>query len=387
LARWKFLFSEEEKWYTEAHTLAAAKHGLLHIYWSITNRCQLDCAFCYARNQRELGPELSKKEIKSIIDGLPDETSIITFTGGEPLGWRAHDLLEIAEFASGKDIKISLSTAGPAAINRIEMMEKAGIRRIQFSLDGITPQTHNGIRHPRNTFHDTLKAIRQAVNSSLRVSVCTTIRERNIKEVLAIYEYMKILGVHEYRLMRLIPISQRREEYRHLAVPTNKYTEFLQKIVERVILDNKYRSEPIRIETDEPYYFVKALEDTIDQKILRYHPCDQGKAICSIAADGKITPCPIANGTSCIAGDVRTQKLQDVWQESEVFKLFRDPSLIDGCRKCKYRETCGAGCRCAAFGYFGNLDSPDPICPLSIKNSTRYRREDFLLEHVELAPS
>lgn len=325
---------------------------------------------------------MSKAEIKSIINNLPDDTRIITFTGGDPL--ERGDFFEIAEFASRKGIQTSISTAGPLARNKIKLMEKARINRVQFSLDGITPETHNGIRPPYNTYYETLEAIKQAIRSpNLRVSVCTTVRKQNFNEIIALYELVKSLGVEEYRLMRLMPVSQRCEEYDDVGVTMREYVSLVTKIVKRVVLDNEERSESIRIETDEPYFFLRTLEGTIDQKLLRYHPCDQGKAICAIAADGKITPCPIADGESCVAGDVRVGDLLDVWYESKVFKLFRDPFLIDGCQRCEYAKICGAGCRCAAFGYFGNLDAPDPICPLSIRNSIKYAGEISLAERIK----
>ena len=47
-------------------------------------------------------------------------------------------------------------------------------------------------------------------------------------------------------------------------------------------------------------------------------------------------------------------------------KELRDRDGLKGCGKCENRYICG-GCRARAYGYFGDLQGPDPGCIRNLK--------------------
>ena len=87
--------------------------------------------------------------------------------------------------------------------------------------------------------------------------------------------------------------------------------------------------------------------------------CGAGRLYCAIQPNGKVTPCvfmPIS------VGDLRQEKLADIWRSSEVMKDLRNRSAMkEHCGRCEYRAMCG-GCRARAYGYFGDYMGPDPGC-------------------------
>lgn len=367
LVRWKFVFSEDPKWYTEATT--APKGKLVHVYLNVTQNCPLRCACCFAKTRSKAGPELSEGELLSFLKTLRDnDVKLVTFCGGEPLV--REDIFELMKKASKMDLNVSLITSGQLASEKIKKIEESGVKRIQFSLDGINPKTHNAIRKPGEPYAGTIKAIQIAAKSAkMRVSVCTTIREENRKEIPSIFDFLATAGISEFRLMRLVPVSEQIEEFHKHTVSTGDYLELLDALLKRTVRLNKGRTSPIYIRTDEPYYFVNKLQIEEFGPFLRHEPCKQGKNIVSIGPDGSILPCSIANDDQCVAGNIRRDNLFDIWAKSDIFEYFRNGALIDGCVDCNYLNFCEGGCRCAALGYFGKLTSPDPGCPLSLELS------------------
>jgi len=102
--------------------------------------------------------------------------------------------------------------------------------------------------------------------------------------------------------------------------------------------------------------------------------CGAGRLYCGLEPNGDIQPCvfiPIK------IGNIRNDRLKYVWATSPVLERIREREKFVGCGKCKYRFVCG-GCRARAYGYFGDLQAPDPGC---INNSKYW---DLLKQGGEL---
>jgi siroheme decarboxylase len=98
-----------------------------------------------------------------------------------------------------------------------------------------------------------------------------------------------------------------------------------------------------------------------------------------------VTPCPYLPAR---AGNVRETPLKKIWQESPVFTVLRDSSLLTGkCGRCGYRDVCG-GCRARSYnpdravtdlcGGIARPDNPagdlcgeDPWCRFEPAGNTR----------------
>jgi len=62
------------------------------------------------------------------------------------------------------------------------------------------------------------------------------------------------------------------------------------------------------------------------------------------------------------AGNVRTERLTDIYRHSTMFKELRDPNLLNGkCGRCPFKEFCG-GCRSRAYAVTGDYLESDPCC-------------------------
>jgi len=62
------------------------------------------------------------------------------------------------------------------------------------------------------------------------------------------------------------------------------------------------------------------------------------------------------------AGSVRKTPFARIWKQSLVFRMLRQPSLLEGrCGACGFREVCG-GCRARAWYAYHNLLAEEPTC-------------------------
>ena len=110
-----------------------------HVYFSITNRCNLRCRMCeVSKNPSSAEDELSKDKIKNIIVQIKDMgIKHIIFSGGEPT--LRDDLIELVEFSVSNGIKMTdiITNGTLLSDDIIEKFIKVGLNHITISLDGL----------------------------------------------------------------------------------------------------------------------------------------------------------------------------------------------------------------------------------------------------------
>jgi cyclic pyranopterin phosphate synthase len=111
---------------------------------SVTDRCNLSCAYCKPRSQVKMTPHeeiLRYEEILRLVRiAVPLGISHVRITGGEPLVRRGV-LGFIAELRSVAGIEdISLTTNGVLLGEMYQGLRDAGISRLNISLDSLEPR-------------------------------------------------------------------------------------------------------------------------------------------------------------------------------------------------------------------------------------------------------
>lgn len=156
----------------------------------LTNRCNLNCSFCFAHAQaRGYVYEPSFEEVVDMLKLLreekPVETPAVQFSGGEPT--LREDLLEIIEKAEELEFEqIQIATNGIKLATKEDLANKlldAGLNTVYLHFDGVSEETE--------PFLDTKKkAIENCRDAGLGiVLVPTIIKGKNDDEISEIIEF------------------------------------------------------------------------------------------------------------------------------------------------------------------------------------------------------
>lgn len=368
MVRWKFNFSMEPKSYSSVKKIIDGR--IKQIYWNLTHLCSQNCIQCYAHTDKIT--ETSTEEALQVIDKIAESgANLVTFCGGEPL--EREDFFEIASHANKKGLKLSLISNGLSVGKNIDEIRKAGISRIQISLDGSNETLHESIRRRKGSFQKALDSIKSSIDSKIRTSVCTTILKQNYKDIPNIFELSSKIGADEYRLMRFMPAGRGKQNYMNLSIGKSEYFNLLKNLLESDITTNSVNI----IDVEEPISFVKELErqNVRNTEKILYRSCLQGEVVCALSPSGEILPCPIGDFREFESGNILKNDINEVWENAAVFNYFRNIEEIEACSQCDYGKECGGGCRCAALGYYGDIKSPDPFCLWVDTDGKEYSRQ------------
>jgi radical SAM protein with 4Fe4S-binding SPASM domain len=92
--------------------------------------------------------------------------------------------------------------------------------------------------------------------------------------------------------------------------------------------------------------------------------CGGGRLYCALEPNGDLEPCVFI---PIILGNLRKDSLLDIWHHHPALLQMRDRKEFKGnCGVCENRNICG-GCRARAYGYFHDLQAPDPGCMNNLK--------------------
>jgi MoaA/NifB/PqqE/SkfB family radical SAM enzyme len=174
------------------------------INFGLTHRCNLRCKICETwEADPNTGEELTLKELKNVITQIAKWGDInLSFAGGEPL-MRMNDLIECIKHAKRNGLTTHVTTNGTMIDRKAaEEIVNSGLDCLQISLDGITEKTNDYIRG-RGSFRGAMRAIRHIKkrknesNSDLKVSITTVVTDKNVGELLDIYNFVKAEGIDE----------------------------------------------------------------------------------------------------------------------------------------------------------------------------------------------
>ena len=174
----------------------AQRHGTREgagpvVVWNSTKTCNLECIHCYASAKKAKFPgEMTTEEARAMIDDLSEmKVPALLMSGGEPLV--RPDILDLAEYATSKGIRITFSTNGILITDRIaSRMAEIGVTYAGISIDGAEPR-HDHMRGKAGAFQETLKGIRNCRKHGIRVGLRFTATADNIGDIDEIFRIVE----------------------------------------------------------------------------------------------------------------------------------------------------------------------------------------------------
>ena len=313
------------------------RYCLSSVHLSLSDSCNLNCAYCYARERVEKKhPKLTYEDYTKIIDDVLEISKGVTFTltGGEPL--LNPDCLRIAEYIKSKGGACYLLSNG-LLIDENNIGKIAGLfDLVTLSIDGPNPEIHARTRG--YNYDRVIRAADLLQSHGVDYTLSMTVTRDNIGYV----EEMALKFGSRLNFAPYFPVSG---DPSTLAITGEEYYEALK------------TSAGVR-----PLSYC---ESTLDASLhSQCHKCAIGDGEFSISATGDVYPCQLLHTDEFYAGNVHEESITDIYYRSE--SIARCASLdvdrMEGCKDCPIKYICGGGCRARSFYEGGRIDASSPFC-------------------------
>ena len=388
-------------------------HELRLLFWETTAGCNLACVHC---RRLDVSQQLTKSDMTTaeslqfIGDLAAFAKPMLVLSGGEPL-FRP-DIFRIAAHARDCGLAVALATNGTLITEAVaRKIVDAGIRRVAISIDGADEATHDGFRRQPGSLAVALIGFHNLRKLGMSMQINCTVTSHNVHQIETLYAMVRELGADALHLFMLVPVGCGVQIAESNTLPAEEYERVLNWMYDKSKLCELHLKA-----TCAPHYFrVMRQREAEDRKrktenrrpltgvavrpsapSIDGHPgvehqpsvngpppsvrpamtamtkgCLAGSAICFVSHTGEVFPCgylPVS------AGNVRSQSLSDIWQDSEVFRRLRAEDQLEGkCGICEFKRVC-LGCRARAYyESHGNYMAEEPCCIYKPKRKQRER--------------
>lgn len=331
--------------------------GPVDVTWEVTNRCNLRCKQCFLPDAGPASPdELTTEESFAMMDNLAEGgAKSLLLSGGEPL--MRPDLEQLARYAAGR-FTIWLQTNGWLLEENAPIVKGLGFQQVQVSLDGASAESHDFFRG-KGSFDRAVAGIKECVRLGVpSVGIAATVCRRNTDQVPMLIDLALQLGVRAFETLTFMP-SGRGQNLSDQVLSTQERMRLYRYLSER---QQQLQSRMV-VSSEEPHMYIenKGLLEACASP--HSHAvgvgCGAGLLGCAVKPNGRVFPCV---GVPVEIGDLRTQRLKDMWKTSEVLQRLRKRREVKGkCGRCEYKFVC-SGCRGMAYATTGDVLGEDPSC-------------------------
>jgi len=282
---------------------------------SITDRCNLRCLYCAPPNLKI--PKLSHRDILSYEEilrlvriGVSLGISKVRITGGEPLIRKGvgNFLSELGRIREISDL--SLTTNGVLLREHLESIRMAGIRRLNISLDTLSPEKFRYITG-RDDFRPAWEGILSAHHQGfspikLNIVAMRGINDDEFADIARLsFSYPFHIRFIEYMPMGNSPL----ETARQILAP--EIMNILSEIGELIPVEKKQHDGPA-----ERYSFRDAMGEIGFIRPLSHHFCAQCNRL-RLTASGQLRPCLLSDAQH----DLKTA-LRNGSSDAEISDIF-----------------------------------------------------------------
>ena len=318
-------------------------------FLEVTRQCATRCRLCYVDSGVDRPDTLAEREIFDVIDQMADMgIAFVALSGGDPLTRK--DLVEILEYiALEKKLTAGLSTSLLTLTEPIaRRMKDLGVL-VQVSLDGSKPEVNDWNRG-EGSFERTMRGVELLNRFGIPFRFACVINRHNLGDLEEMVELSRKFGAQEITFGK-IKMAGRAKGQENEACPTREDLAAAYYSLYRTAIDMGRIGLTVSCKHNQAFH--TGLQDRVGCL-----PCGAGRTFVQVSYNGDIIPCSLLSGVGrFILGNVRTDRLKDVWENSPILEFFRNTTVEDiaVCRNCTAKYFCGGGCRGDAFLSHGDL--------------------------------
>lgn len=273
---------------------------------ALTPRCNLNCIYCHHEGEVKPDGEISDEMVASVARAAAQlGVRSIKLTGGEPL--LRHDLARLIK-EMPRELNISLTTNGTLLAEQARFLAKAGLDRVNVSLDSLRPDAYRAITGGRQgDLERVLAGIDAAIDAGLvPIKLNIVVLKENEAEIPALIDFCREKGL----IAQLIQLL----DLRHLGISGD-----IDAIEQRLaaLADSVHTREMHRRRK----YFVDGAEVEIVRPMDNTEFCANCTRL-RVTSDGKIKPCLLRSDNLVEIGTCDCERIKELMQEAN---LRREP--------------------------------------------------------------
>jgi len=329
------------------------KPQLTEIDLNITDRCNLTCTYCSvpvtAVNHRS--QELTLDQLARLFDEFEElGVKLVRLAGGEPFVRR--DIAEILQLAGHRSFYTIVLTNGlPIRRSHVELaLRLPSIDSLAFSVDGAVADNHWGSRGCSGSFDRIVRSIEICTDLGLKHSMMTVVTGKVVRKLRELVEFAASHKMFELRL--IMPGYTGAARSRPDAFPIWKdWQEAIVDLTRFLAVTNDLpkvhvllpHEDPVPVELYQPL-LAAGLRDELERVWnipwgLHGGPLSAGQSHCR-AGRSNLTILPNGDAYGCDlmrnlpdmkCGNVITEGVGPVFEESEVLKALRSVPTVRGC--------------------------------------------------------
>lgn len=341
----------------------------LTIILNTTNKCNLNCRYCYAYTSKNSSAKYSPNNIISDLERLlgnnKDRNISIVFHGGEPLlCW--NEIVQMTTTLNDRftNVSFSIQTNG-LLINKdiVDFVRKNNIK-IGVSLDGYNKQTN--INRFGDDKHEYLARIidnvELLIHNNVQFGLLSVVTKDNYQELFNSILFFVNKGVKHFGLNFFLPKG--RGELIDNDVSINELANIFVKLA-CYINDYNAQQTPQNFISER---IISVLIYSLSHKQLGAcftAPCDAGEKFYALDVNGDVYPCDEFVGSKefCI-GNIRHENFSIDKHNNENIQILkhRNNCCIKRCSHCHIKELCTFKCPSESFYRTGDLYTPHSMC-------------------------
>ncbi|MDD5552698.1 MAG: radical SAM protein [Candidatus Omnitrophica bacterium] len=308
----------------------------------LTKRCVLNCKMCHAWKISEEKEELTIKELKGLIDSLPDvfDSDIaISFGGGEP--FLKEGILDIVSVCAGRGYRTIIPT-NAFLIDRAmaKKIVDSGLEIIFISLDSLKEETHDYLRGKKGVYNNLMRAIdhiSELKKETPRIQISTLITGKNLEDLIGLARWActdkRLFGISFQAVTAPFytpegPAWYLKDEYRELW-PKDKTR--LKEIIEELI-ELKGQGLKIWNPVSQLRMFLSYYDNP--ECFIRKRECHLGRDSLGVGSCGDVFLCYLMEPIN----NIRDYNLKDIWNNQRAVTIRQ---RIKECKKnCQILVNC-----------------------------------------------
>lgn len=169
---------------------------------SVNSGCNLHCVYCHREGETKPEYPLSLEDIKAILEVAGNlGIRTVKFTGGEPL--LREDIVEIIRSVP-PGIESSMTTNGTLLGSLAHDLRKAGLARVNISLDSLNPENYKSITGT-GLLSDVLEGIQAARDAGLTPIKINMVLLKGINEG-EIDDFIHLVSGYRHLILQIIEL-------------------------------------------------------------------------------------------------------------------------------------------------------------------------------------